>query len=103
MEPQRQQMYSYELHEALGGGLELDLGIGTILAVDGAVGIKYASDERFWNHLWFRNKGFQFIQTERHSPRMKDEGDFLRVSVEIHGIFALPVSTREFEIENLEK
>jgi hypothetical protein len=38
-------MFSDETHEAFGNGLELDLGVGTILAVNGAIGIEYASDE----------------------------------------------------------
>ncbi len=35
----------------LGNSLELDLSVGTILAINGPVGIKYAPDERGWTHL----------------------------------------------------
>ncbi len=34
---------------------------------------------------------------------MKDGRDFLGMSVEVHGVFAMPVPTREFEVENLQK
>jgi len=72
MESQRYQMLSDKTHEAFGNRFELDLRVGTILAINGAVGIKYASDERFWNQLQFRNKESRFLQTERHFP--KNEG-----------------------------
>ena len=96
-------MFSDEIHEARGSCLELDLSVGTILAINRAVRIKYTSDERARNHLYFRSKVFQFLQPERHSPRMQNRCDFLGVPVKIHSIFAKPVPTREFEIENLQK
>jgi hypothetical protein len=34
---------------------------------------------------------------------MKDGCDFLGMSVEIHRVFVMPVPTREFKIENLQK
>jgi len=51
MESQPYQKSSDGTHEASGDGLELDLAVGTILAVNRAVGIEYASDERVRNHF----------------------------------------------------
>jgi len=96
-------MFSDETHESLGSCLELDLSIGTILTINGAVRVKYTSDERARNHLYFRSKVFQFLQSERHSPRMQNRCDFLGVPVKIHSVFAMPVTTRKFKIESLQK
>ena len=96
-------MFSDEIHEAPGSCLELDLSVGTVLTINGAVRIKYTSDERPRNHLYFWSKFFQFLQAERHSPRMQNKCDFLRVPVKIHSVFVMPVPTCKVKIESLQK